>query len=454
MKKMTLLTYLVFSSCFLFSQNFPGYRSGNYTGVNGVFYNPANIADSRYRWDVNLIGINGNLGNSQASFKLKNLGDVFNDNVDSLFFGNSEKESSGIIDMDIIGPSVMFSIGKKNSFAITTRFRAIGNVHDIDGNLIQSIDDENTGLPLTLKSNSQQKIIANGWTEIGGSFGRILMNKGKHFLKGGASVKFLLGSANSFANITNLKGTLDEAFTGDVYLTNASGRVAIGVAGVDFDNFESDQIFASNGNGIGFDLGLVYEYRPEENNSKYANKYKFRVGLALLDLGSITYKPKANEFGDYTINVPSGSQWFPSDLDGKSISEVKSYLDASPYFTNNAINLGSYKSNLPTTLQASVDYAINKHFYTELSGQLSLVSQSNAYSAFFYNAFTITPRYEGRRIGFALPINYNKLTNFNVGASFRVGPVFFGSGSVLTALVGNSKQADFHFGIRFGGLKK
>ena len=36
------------------AQDFPGYRAGNYTGVNGVFFNPANIADSRYRFDVNL----------------------------------------------------------------------------------------------------------------------------------------------------------------------------------------------------------------------------------------------------------------------------------------------------------------------------------------------------------------------------------------------------------------
>ena len=36
------------------AQDFPGFRTGNYTGVNGVFFNPANIADSRYRWDFNL----------------------------------------------------------------------------------------------------------------------------------------------------------------------------------------------------------------------------------------------------------------------------------------------------------------------------------------------------------------------------------------------------------------
>lgn len=36
----------------------------------------------------------------------------------------------------------------------------------------------------------------------------------------------------------------------------------------------------------------------------------------------------------------------------------------------------------------------------------------------------------------------------------RLGPLFIGSGSVLTALLGDSRQADVHIGLRFGGLQK
>jgi hypothetical protein len=455
MRKSFVLTTLVFISFSVFSQNFPGYRSGNYTGVNGVFYNPANIADNRYRWDVNLLSLNGNVGNSNGTFSLSNLSSAFNSDVDSFFLGNSGKETSGFAAVEMIGPSVMFSIGKKNSFAITTRARILGNVKDIDGNIIQSIDDENDNLPITLNSNSNQRIIVNGWSEIGGSFGRVLLSKGKHFLKAGVTVKYLMGSANSFANINNLKGTLNEDVAGDVYLTNASGRVAIGIGGVDLDNAEAGDFLSSNGNGVGTDLGLIYEYRPDGDDSKrYENKYKLRIGLALLDIGSITYKPKANEYGDYTINVPGAAKWYPGDLDGKSISEIKSYFDASPYFTNNAASLSSYKAKLPTTLQANIDWSVSKHIFAEIAGQINLVGEADDYSTFNYSAVTVTPRYEGRRFGVYLPINYNELTHFNMGISLRAGPMFLGSGSVLTALIDKSKQADIHFGVRFGGLQK
>ena len=49
-----------------------------------------------------------------------------------------------------------------------------------------------------------------------------------------------------------------------------------------------------------------------------------------------------------------------------------------------------------------------------------------------------------------MPLNQNELTNFNAGLSVRIGPFFIGSGSLLSAALGNSKQADFHFDTRAG----
>jgi hypothetical protein len=85
MKKYISSLALLTISLNLFSQNFPGSRSGNYTGVNGVFNNPASIADNKYRWDVNLFSLNGNVGNSNASFSLGNLQAAFGSDVGSFF---------------------------------------------------------------------------------------------------------------------------------------------------------------------------------------------------------------------------------------------------------------------------------------------------------------------------------------------------------------------------------
>src|SRR5690606_1169318 len=82
------------------------------------------------------------------------------------------------------------------------------------------------------------------------------------------------------------------------------------------------------------------------------------------------------------------------------------------------------------------------------AGQFSLSKMDKKpYNSQYYNGFTATPRFEGRAFGIYVPINYNDLTKLNAGVSLRMGPLFVGSGSVLTALMGESKQADFHIGI-------
>src|SRR3954451_20735568 len=70
------------------AQSFIGYSSGNYTGVNGVFFNPAYSANSRYHWDLNLLQVNASVYNDAVSYKLSSLTKNFNGNeMLSKFYG-------------------------------------------------------------------------------------------------------------------------------------------------------------------------------------------------------------------------------------------------------------------------------------------------------------------------------------------------------------------------------
>lgn len=452
MKKLFFSLSFVIFTLASFAQNFPGISSGNYAGVSGVFTNPASIANNKYKWNVNLTSLHVGILNNNASFSLNNIGSSFDD-ADSVFFGNSAKNTSGTVSTDIHGPSFMININRKNSIAFTTRLRVMANIVDLDGQFIQSITDNlssSTNFPISLNSNQNQKFILNGWTDWGISYGRVLADKGPHFFKGGITVKYLAGATNTYFNIDNLNGTLDEDLLGDVYMTNASGRVAIGVGGVDIsgDDLDALDAFKFKSSGIGADIGFIYEYHPGN-----LNNYKFKAGIALLDIGSISYKTNSDQSGDYTINVPSSSKWYPSDLDGKSVSEIKDYLDASPYFTSNAGIKSSYKTSLPTSLRLDFDYAITGKVFLALCSNINLIREKSIYNSFYYSTVSLVPRYEGRRIGIYLPISYNTLSKFNAGLSLRLGPVFIGSGSVINALIDKSKQADFHFGFQFGGLR-
>jgi hypothetical protein len=53
-----------------------------------------------------------------------------------------------------------------------------------------------------------------------------------------------------------------------------------------------------------------------------------------------------------------------------------------------------------------------------------------------------------------MPSNNNSLTRMNAGVPLRFGPLFIGSGSVLMAALGASKQADVYFGLHIAGCKR
>ncbi|WP_315824900.1 DUF5723 family protein [Paraflavitalea speifideaquila] len=454
-----------------FSQDFTGYRSGNYSGVNGVFFNPANIADSRYRWDVNLVSVGVLGGNNQASFKLKNLSESLNaDSLENQLYGRNAGATNGLMSVGLIGPSVLFNVTKKTGIAITTRSRVMANVQEIDGTLLQQVVDgynSEAGLPYTISSAKNMFVNMNAWTEFGASVGQVLIDKEKHFLKGGITLKYLAGVGNAYLQLKNLTTTINEDKVVDkAYLSNTTGRIAMGFGGASFDNFEGSDLTSFDSKGFGVDIGFVYEFRPE--HAKYRrsdnyewrrdqNKYKLRVGMALLDVGSLKYKRDMSRSGAYDLGVTGAERFYLSELSKVDLDDYKKFFDSRPqFFTPVAGSTETdYKVGLPTTLQVDVDYHVIRGFYVNGAGQFSLVNTgSKPYNSQYGNTFTLTPRYETARFGAYLPINYNELTKLNAGLSIRFGPVFIGSGSVLTALLGESKQADVHIGFRVGVLHK
>lgn len=435
------------------AQTYPGYRTGSYTGVNGVFFNPANIADSRYKWDVNIFAINGFVGTSQSGLRFSDITHSFSaDSLKSkLLRGNAHVNSLAYA--DVLGPSFMVSLSPKTSIAITTRSRVFANGRDIDGNLAGAILDGGTttaGVPFSFNTN--QLIHATGWTEIGASVGQVFTEKGSQsFLKGGITVKYLAGTADSYLSATNLNGTVSGA--GNTFLTGTTGAIAVNTTAADFSDYKFSDFFKFNGHGIGGDIGLVYEWRPAADYSMYvtdrwADQHKLRIAVSLMDVGRIKFDRSSNSASNYAVNIPTGGSFQLSQFAGKSVKNYKAILDASPYFTGTPQST-SYNVNLPTTVQGDIDYRVAGGFAVDLAGQFT-TTRTGSFNLYYYNSYSLTPRWENHLFSIELPLNYNQLTHFNAGVAFRVGPFFIGSGSVLSALVHDSRQADLHVGVHFG----
>lgn len=450
----------LFSGLSLYGQNFsfPGTRMGNYTGVQSVFFNPAQAADSRYKFDLNLFGLNAGLGNNKAAFSLNNVFSTFSsdDALNSLFSGDGL--ISGQVNLDILGPSLLISLPKKMGIAFTTRVRSQFSITDLDGKLGKSVlNDLNNEitLPYTINSNANMRINTTGWAEYGVSFGAVLLDKGDHFFKAGATLKYLAGAGNTYFQLDQLNATIIQdpnPNSSDIYLGAGSrGVIGLGVAG-GLETITPSALLNSSSSGIGADLGFTYEYRPG-NNRKHP--YKYRLSLALLDFGSIKYQRDISKSGTFAmlVNTPPGFNL--QTLQGVSLSDYKQTLTNNPNFTPSSTNNNTtINVSLPTTAQLSADVHLIRNLYLSAGAQISLVNRNNPENPFLYSGFTITPRYEGKGLGLYFPINYNSLSQLAMGTTLRLGPLYVGSGSILSALLSQSKQADVHVGFRLGILKK
>ena len=142
----------------------------------------------------------------------------------------------------------------------------------------------------------------------------------------------------------------------------AAGYISINATNTNFTDYKFNDIFKFNGQGFGGDIGFVYEYRPNDvdysmyTNDRWANKYKFKIGVSVLDVGMIHFNKTGNLAANYNTDIPAGNQFDLNALNGKSFGEFIPVLNGSPYFVAGTPQSSSYNVNLPTTVQANIDY--------------------------------------------------------------------------------------------------
>ncbi|MEI9933406.1 MAG: hypothetical protein WDM71_00795 [Ferruginibacter sp.] len=252
---LTPFILIVFSTLSGFAQSFPGYSSENYSGVNGVFFNPANVVDSRYRWNFNLISFNTTLTNDYATIKTSDLFKS-NSNTDSILTKKQNGNANLLADIDIHGPSLMFKINSKSSLALTTRGRLMFNTDNVPADLLNAVGNDSSGInfPDTIHAN-KFGMTGNAWLEFGITYGRILMKDAKHTFRGGITLKYLAGIGSGYFSINNFSSIIDnhQSSNNDYYIrTQTPAQIAYGIGGFqDLNNIK----FQLNGSGVGADIG-------------------------------------------------------------------------------------------------------------------------------------------------------------------------------------------------------
>ena len=485
MKKIVFLL-LIFVGHQHLAQEYLGLSQSNYAGALGMDFNPANSADNRLEFDFS-INASASFFNNYVYMNTKSMPNGWissftsdnpldtawrNDpnfgtfiaadsadyyqNVLSPSKGNffvtdpttlGDASYRGIVNSNIDLFNMMGAINSKAAIGFQIKHRTIVNVDHISQELLTLGVKEleystlwNLDNPITDKLLN---ISMNSWMEFNFNYAQVVKDDGEHFWKTGGKLKLLKG-VGSFYLFSN---EIDYDFANDSVANVISGDFSYGYsANAEVALNKSSKIsevprLLEPGMGLGLDLGVVYEWRPDWANYKYdmdgetnlwmkdKNKYKLRASLSINDIGSMKYN-KAESSRDFTADVTNFDMGPFTTVQGlQSFDTVVTNLvdDPSVNFDYAQGQLQSfYRMNLPTHINAAVDYHIWNDLYIDLRSVIAFQRNSNPTKVRYPSSVAVTPRFDHKYFGISLPLSYSSMFGFRTGIALRAGPLFVG----------------------------
>jgi outer membrane protein OmpA-like peptidoglycan-associated protein len=360
--------------------------------------------------------------------------------------------------------NMLFRLNRKNSFAFGARARVLLTGNNVSDNIFALIKSDLDDLENQTFNNATFNLNVNAASEYSFTYAREVFDKGTHYLKAGLTFKYLIGGVSGQINTNNLNYEIrDDLATTDpddnlVRLNQFQGKIAY--SRNNLEDFEGlDLLNGSQGNGVGFDLGAIYEYRPDVEDYTYQmdgethynnrkNKYKYRISLSLMDIGGVRYRGDNVRFYDFN----SSNRTITAD-DLENIDQIEDFAEKLGVNTNDFKN--SFRASLPTTLNVSFDYRLAGKLYANASLVHNLRGQ-NATGMRQNSMFALTPRFETGGFEIALPLNLqSNYSKFALGLALKLGPLRIGSDNLGAVLnLGNPHGANVYFGLGFGLMNK
>lgn len=481
------LLFLVLSPQ-IYAQQWLGISGSNYAGTNSVYNNPANLADSRFKLYVNLVGNDLFFANNYAGwnapysvFQLLNnsASSEYRNSKNIIIFKNAyydinrggEPFHANLLD-DLRGPSAMFTINDKRSIGLLSRVRTITNFNGISEPLAEVIRLGTDTLsiknqPFNLSGTS---LNINSYAEFGLSYGQVLKDEDEDFIKVGITVKRVVGIYSSHINFQEANYDIVDDPTDLTLPPNHKKQILrINTLKADYGyttegsyknakpSFSWGLGNQSAGAGWGVDVGIVYEYRPDNRKYVYRkkgvakldpskNKYEFRIGISLLDIGGINYN-NPNYVRNWKVDVNNKT------FNSSDVSMIEGSDDAYKRI-NQTLGLtdlngqNNFSTGLPSSFQINLDYHIQDKFYVN-SLWVQGLRGDQSMSMKIPSSLSITPRWEGKWFEVAMPFvlfdNYNA---FAFGIAGRIGPLFLGTDNLGSFLnINRPRSTDIYFGL-------
>jgi hypothetical protein len=444
MKNCLLFVCVLFSTTLIAQEFFSGIGTSKRVGILNGNFNPAEFANLSSKMELQFFATSINFSNNKIGF-----GDFAGDaDLEDLIFIGDEPVNVRI-DTEIAGPGFAFRQGKWG-FAVTSKAYGKLNLVDIDVNIGDAIANNGINSILnstTLNGNFNQRIIGTTYGEMGFSVARSLWETAKYKLNAGATFKLLFPGSYANFGMDQFQGTITRV-GGNSVLTNSNATLNIaysGSLGNNFSNFDSysDSVFGDI-NGFGADLGITFSIKEEKGG------FKFNSGISVRNIGAMTFNDADNLSTNYTLSIQGIESLNLSQFENvESLQEIEQILLDSGFVTAISQN-NDFRVKLPTVLNAYADLQLIPNLNLSLFLQQKITDDANNDQVTAQNVITFTPRLSLKHFEIYTPLSQTEIAGFNAGVGFRFYGFFIGSNSAMTALLNDSKQADFYLGYRLG----
>lgn len=485
----TVRLQLVIFSLFLllsaYAQQHNGLVTDNYSGTIGIQNNPANLADSRFRFNMNVLGINAHAQQNylqleaphsiykflnwkwDSTFGTQNTAFPFEETYVKERLNGRDKFAFSNACVNALSMQLGLKDGAGFSFGMTTK--AYANVSNLPEaaikTFLQDLDKqgyikENQRRILGENIDVNASAAALAYQQYSARYAFVANERKSNFIKIGLGLDYNIGLYGGYAKLNDVSYTLDGIDTltvnsGEIemayidpnYLTNSDRRLN--------DYFGKSRL----GRGVGINAGIVYEHRSDNKAHKYkmdrkhqvdnsTNKYNWKLGASIVDLGFVNFNNE-DAIHSLTVSTSSPLQW--SNFDSADTWSDQNDLDSfANNFFSSANRDNSFRMFTPATLRLSGDYRVQENIYIAANYTQSLI-RNNSKGVRLPSFLTVTPRYESRWLSVGLPISvssyYNKI---NIGTYIRTGVFYIGSDNLGGFLTGKKTNgANIYTGVNW-----
>jgi hypothetical protein len=335
MKKVFVFLLVMYCCLFSFAQQDLGIRNSNYAGIQGALLNPGSIADSKLKWDVNVLSA-GEVFDNNFLYAPKNSlnflgfkriinGSIHEDLFDTRFDPRQPNKLYNVtLSTEFLGPSFFVKVAKKHEIGLTIEGRAYANIRDISGNMGQNafayfLQKSLWNAPF---QDTRTRINTMSWLQYGIHYATVLYRQGKDELKVGVSLNYLQGIAAAYAKNVDINYTINDT----AHLLFANSSIDYGRTNADTYRKIGGYKGLNHGHGFGADIGFTYVHLTDQaivtdqqgrtfQDDPDKSNYVYRIGVSLIDIGSINFNRNAAAYHLQTAGADF-SNWHQSKFSG------------------------------------------------------------------------------------------------------------------------------------------